>query len=335
MSKRSILVHLALTVILAAGETSIAMAAGQRSFVASTGNDANVCSLASPCRSFDVAIAKTAAGGEVIVLDSAGYGAATISKPVSIIAPPGVYAGVSVFPGGPTGGIGLVVNPGSGNVTLRGLTLNSLGGAIGISYVSGDTLYVDTVVLTNFPTAGLSATVAANGTLYVAGSTFRNNGTGALLNAIAGTLTFSIDYALFEGNIVGVNLRDDTAGTIHGSTISRGTMGLSATPTTAAKSSKLEVRDCTIADNSVIGVVVGSAVAAPVQVGLVSSLISGNAIAVQVTGAANSAYVSDSTITRNGSGLVYVSSGTAASGIDNRLVNNTSNGTFSSSVPKL
>ena len=47
----------------------------QRTFVASTGNDANPCSIAAPCRGFARAITQTSAGGEVIVLDSAGYGA--------------------------------------------------------------------------------------------------------------------------------------------------------------------------------------------------------------------------------------------------------------------
>src|SRR6185369_1612428 len=101
----------------------------QRTFVASNGNDANPCSIAAPCRSFDAAIAKTSSGGEVIVLDSAGYGFVVITQPVSIIAPPGVYAGVSVF-----SGTGIVVNPVLGKVTLRGLTINSLGGTIGIDY---------------------------------------------------------------------------------------------------------------------------------------------------------------------------------------------------------
>jgi hypothetical protein len=47
-----------------------ASAAAQRTFVAVTGNDANPCAVAAPCRSFPAAIAATAAGGEVIVLES-------------------------------------------------------------------------------------------------------------------------------------------------------------------------------------------------------------------------------------------------------------------------
>ena len=80
---------------LAASNT--AMALPQRTFVASTGNDLNSCILTAPCRGFAHAITQTNLGGEVIVLDSAGYGPVTITQSVSIIAPAGVYAGVSVI----------------------------------------------------------------------------------------------------------------------------------------------------------------------------------------------------------------------------------------------
>ena len=60
-------------------------ATAQRTFVASTGNDTNPCGLAQPCRGFARAVSQTSASGEVIVLDSAGYGPVTITKSVSLI----------------------------------------------------------------------------------------------------------------------------------------------------------------------------------------------------------------------------------------------------------
>src|SRR5215467_2366523 len=124
MFKRYLLTPLALMAILAGGLAGEAMALPQRTFVASTGLDTNPCSLGAPCRAFGAAIAQTAPNGEVIVLDSAGYGPATITQPVSIIAPPGIYAGISVT----LGGAGMTVNSGSGKVTLRGLTINNITG---------------------------------------------------------------------------------------------------------------------------------------------------------------------------------------------------------------
>ena len=73
--------------------------AAQRTFVASFGSDSAACALAAPCRGFAAAILKTDPGGEVIVLDSAGYGPVTIAKSVAIVAPPGIYAGVSALTG--------------------------------------------------------------------------------------------------------------------------------------------------------------------------------------------------------------------------------------------
>lgn len=69
----------------------------QRTFVASTGNDSDPCTITQPCRGFAAAIVAVQVGGEVTALDSAGYGAFSIAKSVSVIAAPGVCAGVTVF----------------------------------------------------------------------------------------------------------------------------------------------------------------------------------------------------------------------------------------------
>ena len=117
-----------------------------RTFVSSAGMDTNPCSRSAPCRSFGAAIAQTAAGGEVIVLDSAGYGAATIGSSISLIAPRGVYAGVSV-----PGGAGITISAAATDVvTLRGLTLNGTGGGDGIYLASGGVLYLQQLTIQNF-----------------------------------------------------------------------------------------------------------------------------------------------------------------------------------------
>src|SRR4030095_16908796 len=108
--------------------SSAVNAAAQRTFVASNGLPANTafnCSLVKPFRAFSEAIGVTNAGGEVIVLDSAGYGAVTITKSVSIISPPGIHAGISVFSGD-----GVTINAGASDiVVLRGLSINGQGEA--------------------------------------------------------------------------------------------------------------------------------------------------------------------------------------------------------------
>jgi len=48
--------------------------------------DSNPYSRTAPCRIFTMAVAQTAPGGSVVVLDSAGYGPVTIGQSISLIA---------------------------------------------------------------------------------------------------------------------------------------------------------------------------------------------------------------------------------------------------------
>lgn len=128
----------------------------QRTFVSTGGSDANPCSLASPCRGFAAAVSAVAANGEVVVLNSGGYGSVTIDKSVTITSPAGVYAGISVLPGTD----GVVVNGPFVYVTLKGLTINGQGGNAGIDFVQGAELTVENCEIANVGgsnTAGIYA----------------------------------------------------------------------------------------------------------------------------------------------------------------------------------
>src|SRR5512147_1167193 len=124
---------LALAVVGAVALATPARAAQQRSFVKSTGSDANNCTLTLPCRSFNAAIAQTNPGGEVVILDTAGYGPMVINKAIKIIGPSGVYGGISVLGGlgpPPPPTTGVVINAGATDViTLRGLDIAGVPGA--------------------------------------------------------------------------------------------------------------------------------------------------------------------------------------------------------------
>ena len=58
--------------------------AQNRVFVAAQGLDSNPCTFALPCRTFQHAHDVLAPGGEIDVLDPAGYGVVTIGKSISI-----------------------------------------------------------------------------------------------------------------------------------------------------------------------------------------------------------------------------------------------------------
>jgi hypothetical protein len=101
-----------------------AQAQNSRSFVSGLGLDANNCSLATPCRSFQGAYNKTNAGGEIDVLDPAGYGALTINHAISIVNDGVGTSSILV----PSGGAGITINAGTGDaVSLRGLIIDGEG----------------------------------------------------------------------------------------------------------------------------------------------------------------------------------------------------------------
>ncbi len=135
--------------------------APQRTFVSTGGNDANPCSLVAPCRGFAAAVTAAASGGEVIVLDSGGYGPVTIGKSITITAPGGVYAGISVISGD-----GITIAGTNIRVTLRGLTIHGQGGNNGIVFTDGDSLIVERVTIDNMNQGG----VVINGTAPLSAS---------------------------------------------------------------------------------------------------------------------------------------------------------------------
>ena len=133
--------------------------AGQRSFVASTGNDANPCTLQLPCRGFNAAITATNPGGEVVILDTAGYGPMTINKSIKIIGPSGVYGGISVIGGigpPPPPTTGILINAGDTDViTLRGLDVSGVPGAAplpqyGIDIQNAGAVHIEKSSIGNF-----------------------------------------------------------------------------------------------------------------------------------------------------------------------------------------
>jgi len=185
--------------------SSGARAQAQRTFVASTGDDANaLCTFAQPCRSFGAALTQTNSGGEIIVLDSAGYGPVAIAQSVSIIAAPGVYAGISVFSGN-----GVTITGVGSRVRLSGITINGQGGDIGIHFQQGSKLAVDHCTMSDLNFYGLYVQ-AANSTWIVTDTTVNGNG---IYGIIAEAGTGSIDRVRVENNF-GVGILVNTTSNV-------------------------------------------------------------------------------------------------------------------------
>jgi hypothetical protein len=109
--------------------------------------DNSQCSRSNPCRTFAAAIAAVNANGEVVVLNSAGYGPVTIDKAVTIVAPAAVHAAIA-----PTAGTAITVNAPGSTVILKGLYLNSLGATEGVSVDSAAVVHIENLVVNGFGT---------------------------------------------------------------------------------------------------------------------------------------------------------------------------------------
>jgi hypothetical protein len=236
--------------------STAANAAAQRTFVASNGNDANLCSIVQPCRSFGAAIGKTLVGGEVIVLDSAGYGTATIAQSVSIIAPPGVYAGVSV----PAGQTGVTVNGSGIVVVLRGLTINGVGaGSLGIRFLQGARLRVEHCVLSNLGSTAVAHHASAAEMIVSDTSVRDNGGAGIALDVDASMLLDGVRVEHNAGDGVFVfTAGTGASATIRNSVLSyNGQAGVAAFMPSALATTRVVVENSLLSHNGGDGATVG------------------------------------------------------------------------------
>ncbi|MEO8675955.1 MAG: right-handed parallel beta-helix repeat-containing protein [Casimicrobiaceae bacterium] len=242
--------------VAGASLTGDALATSQRTFVASTGLDTNACSLSAPCRSFAAAITKTSTNGEVIVLDSAGYGPVTIAKSISLIAPPGVYAGVTVFSSD-----GITVNAPGIIVVLRGLSINGQGGQNGINLLQAARLRIENCVISSMTGDGILH--AANGAEVVVLDTIIRDNLGNGLDILADT-SIVLDHVRSEHNLFDgisiLSLSNTVAATISDSLfVFNGRHGISVATSVPSSTPRVMVDRSVLADNVGSGFVLNGA----------------------------------------------------------------------------
>lgn len=227
----------------------------QRAYVSAvSGSDSNTatgCPATAPCRWFAGAITIVDPGGEIVAMDTGAYGALTITKSISIVAAPGVYAGISVFSGN-----GITIATAGINVALRGLTINSMAASTyGIHMTNGTKLTIDNCVVSNFSSsayAGLFVSTAAN--VGVAHSTFRDNFDGMVFSK--GAIASIADSVLAKNANYGVWVTDSygsaseiTTVDVARSVIYGSSNGLYVHNTTAGRVSRAFVSDSAIFGN--------------------------------------------------------------------------------------
>src|SRR6266849_2728925 len=165
-----------------------AHAQATRTWVSGVGDDANPCSRTAPCKTFAGAISKTASGGEIDALDPGGFGALTITKPITI---DGNNWG-SVLVSGGTSGI-IVASSTAGEVILRNLSIDGIGqGLTGIRIIgtAAQRVRIEHVKVFNFTSDAVLISPNSPGTADVAivDSSLLNSGpVGVDLQGTGGT----------------------------------------------------------------------------------------------------------------------------------------------------
>ena len=241
--------------------SSLAQAQATRTWVSGVGDDANPCSRTAPCKTFAGAISKTAAGGEISVLDPGGFGAVTIGKAITIDG--GTGAGWASIAS--SGVNGIIVNAGvNDKVVLRHISINGFNqtltpGLNGIRYLNGKQLNVEECEIFGFSTNGIDFQTNGGRNLYVKNTNFTNN-TGTAISVGSPTAGFNvvnIENVKAEGNGNGVVLSANSFATINNSSFfQQTTNGISA-----GGSSTINVESCVFAHNSVgVNSVAGSAI---------------------------------------------------------------------------
>jgi hypothetical protein len=274
--------RLAFTVAVGAGImcSAAAQAADNTRYISITGNNANACTLAMPCRTLAKAIGVTPAGGEIQILDSGFFGVnATIRKSLTISG-----NGHTVYLDNP-----ITVSDADAVVALRGLTLDGLGTVTnGISIDAADAVHIERCVIHGFTQSGINAS-ATGVALFVLDSISRDNTNGLLIN---GASRLTIDNSRFENNSNhGVSV-STAVGTIHRSTTSgNGSNGFSLF------AASVSILSAVAAQNGASGFSVqGGAVTVE------SSLAHDNFTGLSVFGS-GTARISNSTFTGNGTGI--------------------------------
>jgi len=180
--------------LLAAACLASTPAFGQatRTWVSGVGDDVNPCSRTAPCKTFAGAISKTAAGGEINVIDPGGFGSVTITKNMTI---DGLGPMSSILASGFTG---VTVNGAGITVTLRNITINCAGGTIGngIRIFNAAVVNIDNVVIENCAGTG------TNGRGIVIDTSTANVRVNLRNVQIVNTTNFAIEATPTAGNVL-------------------------------------------------------------------------------------------------------------------------------------
>jgi hypothetical protein len=234
---------------------SLAQAQATRTWVSGVGDDANPCSRTAPCKTFAGAISKTAACGEISVLDPGGFGAVTITKSITIDGT-GTLAGILA-----AGTTGVIVNAATTDViTLRGISINgACTGIRGINVIQAARLNVEDCVIYRFTNEGILVSTSAASALNVRNSVIRDNtGDGISLTTTVGLVKATLDNVRLSGDGQALHVKARANVTARNCVISNNTAnGVFVDSNVSGATAQARLWACQISHNAGNGVVAG------------------------------------------------------------------------------
>ena len=275
--------------------------AQSRVFVAAQGSDANPCSFAAPCRSFQRAHDTVAAGGEIDVLDPAGYGSVIITKAISIQGHG--FGGIAVT-GGSTG---ITINAGTSDaINLRGLIIEGGGaGQSGVVFNAGGSLALGDCIV-----RGLT-----NGIMFQPTASSRL----AVSTTLVANIVFSAISVAPTGTAITVTATFDRVAMLN-----NGGSGIALIGQMSTGSIKATVTDSVASKNGNTGFfALSSPSGASADLMVVRSVAVHNAVGLYALQPGATVRVSQSTVTANVDAWVAGSGGVLQSYGDNNIDGNT------------
>lgn len=212
MTRMKLLFNTLAVLVVCLACSTLAQAQATRTWVSGVGDDANPCSRTAPCKTFAGAISKTAAGGEISVLDPGGFGAVTITKAITLNGD-GTLAGILSATVN-----GIIINAGvNDRVVIRSLSINGTSGAQiglnGIRYLAGKGVVVENCSISGFSQKGIDVALGAgSGKLDVINTTFTAVGDGVTVSSGGANTNISLfNVRINNTSNAGLNMLTGTA----------------------------------------------------------------------------------------------------------------------------
>jgi parallel beta-helix repeat protein len=285
--------------------STAAQAQASRTWVSGVGDDVNPCSRTAPCKTFPGAISKTAAGGEISVLDPGGFGAVTINKNMTISGD-GTLAGILN-----AGGNGVLISGAGISVTLRNLSIKGITpgspagtpGLNGIRILNASEVNIENCTIEGQSGFGILIEPTAVCGVTIKHTTIRDCTAGAVVArpaAATGAAVNISNSSLNDSPAFGFRAEENVKAVLDNCVIAgNGANGVVVQPVSTA--SKVTLSRCTINDNGGFGAL--------------------------VNGSLGTIFISNNVIFNNGVGVGALSSGVMTSLGNNNIRGNATEGT--------